>query len=57
MIDFEIKKTLTELYGYLNPRIVQRVMSHLASLQAQIESLTKSRDNWKEKYKKIKEKV
>ena len=55
MIDLEIKKTINELYEFLNPKVVEKVKSHLFSLYRQIEDLSSSRDNWKRKYKEVKE--
>ena len=54
MIDNEIELTIRELYELLNPEIVRKIESHVLSLQRHIEDLTKSRDDWKMKYKRLK---
>ncbi len=54
MIDLEIKKTLSELYDFLNPDCIQKINSHLLSLSRKIEDLSVSRDKWKEKYTNLK---
>lgn len=54
MIDLDIKKLINELYEFLNPKVIDRIKSHLLSLYRKIEDLGLSRDNWRDKYEKIK---
>ena len=54
MIDSNIKETIKELADLLNPKALYRLTSHLASLTQQMEDLTKSRDNWRKRYKELK---
>jgi uncharacterized coiled-coil DUF342 family protein len=54
MIDLEINKTLKELNKHLNPKVVEKINSHLYSLTRQIDSLRESRDNWRKKYEELK---
>ena len=53
MFDSDIKETIKELSDLLNPKALLKLQSHLSSLMMQIHDLTKSRDNWREKYKEI----
>ena len=54
MIDIEINKTLKELSEIFKPKFMDKLASHLFSLERQIEDLRKSRDNWKDKYNRLK---
>ena len=54
MIDSNIKETIKELSELLNPKALQKLTSHLSSLMMQIHDLTKSRDNWRKRYKELK---
>jgi hypothetical protein len=50
MIDSDIKQTIRELQDTMKLNVIEKINSHLYSLQRKIEDLTISRDKWKEKY-------
>lgn len=54
MIDENIKQTLKEISEILNPKPMKKLISHLNSLFRDINDLTKSRDNWRNKYEELK---
>lgn len=50
----ELKKNMRELQKAFSPKSLNKIQSHLISLERQIEDLIESRDNWKNKYMDLK---
>ena len=50
----DIKKEFSEVLTILNPKVIQKVMSHLTSLGERVRQLEESRNLWKKKYYELK---
>ena len=51
----ELRKVAKELEAIFGRKAVERVFSHLNSINQRVNTLQKSRDHWKAKHKELKE--
>jgi len=56
MLILEWKKICKELKKIFGEKATDKIWSHLSSLHQRIKELETSRDNWKNKYMKLKKK-
>jgi hypothetical protein len=52
--DRELNKLFLDIRELLQPKEVDKLLSHMMSIYRRVEDLRESRDNWKKKYEKIK---
>ena len=50
----ELKPLMETLRTVFGQKAIDKLMSHLNSINIRLEDLTKSRDNWRRKYEEIK---
>lgn len=55
MIDSDIKDIFTDLADIMQPKPLKRLESLIVRLLSKVEELTKSREQWKEKYMALKQ--
>lgn len=52
--DRELNKLFLDIRELLQPKEVDKLLSHMMSIYRRVEDLRESRDNWKKKYEEIK---